>query len=620
MRLGKSDEVLMSEARKRLPYLVIVIIIFFFLIILRGWHLQIIRGDELSRLSENNRLRIIPVKAIRGKILDRRGRDIANNRASFDLGVVPEDLKDMKAFLDFLSNRLSAPTDKVQKKIETARSPFDRVRILRDLSLDNLAILEENKNSLPGVYVVADPMRNYVYNDTLAHLVGYMGEISKRQVADPAYADYYLGQDIGKYGVEKQYEPFLRGKDGTNLVEVDVMGRPIKNIGSKSMEPGDNVVLTIDIELQQEAERLFGDNNGVLVAIDLTDGGILSMVSKPAFDPNVFAGGISWADWSKLINDEMKPLQNRAIQGTYPPGSTYKIVPAAAALEEGLITEKTANDCPGYFRLGRRRYRCWKDSGHGTLDIKGAIIQSCDVFFYKTGYQLGIDKMHEYALKMGLGKPTGIDLDGEKGGLIPSTEWKEKNRGRAWLVGETISASIGQGYNLVTPLQLAVMIAGVANDGVLLKPKVVDRIEKEDGTLVKKIEAAKIGDMRFSPNTLSIIKEGLRGVVASPEGTAGRARIQGINVSGKTGTAQVIALKAKREKMEDVPYRFRDHAWFIGYAPSESPKIAIAVLVENVGHGGEFAAPIFRDVVKKYFELYPEKLNSMVTDEKNNIR
>ena len=338
-------------------------------------------------------------------------------------------------------------------------------------------------------------------------------------------------------------------------------------------------------------------------------GEVLAIASKPSFDPNEFAAGITPENWKKLINDEMHPLQNRSIHSQYPPGSTYKIAVAYAALEEGMIDPETTINCPGHFKLGRGRYRCWKKNGHGDVNIHDALVQSCDVFFYTVGHRMGIDTLARYAKIFGFGFPTGLGLSREKSGLVPSTQWKLKNRKQPWLLGETISASIGQGYNLVTPMQQASMMAAVANGGMLLKPYLVKRIEEPDGKMVKEYFPEIKGKIADSTQSIEIIRKALRDVVNGPRGTGKKSRLKDVVVSGKTGTVQVVRMKAKKEMQKDneIPYKYRDHAWFVAFAPYEKPEIAVAVLVEHGGHGGAAAAPIAKNIFKKYFQLYPIK-------------
>ena len=349
------------------------------------------------------------------------------------------------------------------------------------------------------------------------------------------------------------------------------------------------------------------DLNGSVVVMKVQTGEVIAIASNPSFDPNLFAAGISPENWNSLVNDEWHPLQNRSIHGQYPPGSTYKIVTAIAGLEEGIIKPDTSVFCPGHFKLGRGRYRCWKKSGHGSVNLHDALVQSCDVYFYTIGHRLGIDTIAKYAKRFGLGSPTRLGLSQEKRGLIPTTRWKLRNKKEPWLLGETISASIGQGYNLVTPIQQASMISAVANGGVLLKPYLVKRIEGPEGHSHNEFFPNIVGQLEVDPDHLEQVRKALRDVVNGARGTAKKSRLKNIVVSGKTGTAQVVRMKSNEEleKGEAIPVKYRDHAWFVAFAPYEKPEIAVSVIIEHGGHGGATAAPIAGAVLKKYFEFYP---------------
>ncbi len=403
----------------------------------------------------------------------------------------------------------------------------------------------------------------------------------------------------------------LRGKKGFKQVEVDVSGRELSVLKKLPPVGGDILTLTLDVRLQQKAEEaLQGEPGepfkGALVAVKVKTGEILAMVSRPSFDPNLFAAGISRKHWNELIHDKFHPLQNRTISGQYPPGSIHKIIVALAALEEKVIDTQSIIYCPGHFRLGKGRYRCWKKGGHGKVNLHDALVQSCDVYFYTLGYRLGVDKIAQYAEMLGMGKETGIALRGEKHGLVPTTTWKKKARGETWLPGETISASIGQGFNLVTPLQQAMLMSVIANKGIVLKPHLVKKIETPTGKLIKEFPPQVTSSTEFSPESIQAVLEALRGVVNEANGTGQRSRLQNIQVSGKTGTAQLVRMKSDdAEPEEEIPYQFRDHAWFSAFAPYDDPEIAIAVLVEHGGHGGATAAPIAQKVLKSYFNLYP---------------
>lgn len=563
------------------------------------------KGEDFKTLSENNRIRIVSLPGYRGNILDRNGEVMVSIRPSFNLYIVPEDTKDINQILSILDTKFDIDKDRIKKAIKLSL-PFENVLIKRNIRRDIVAFIEEHNMDMPGIVLNVEPLRSYRNKKLAAHVLGYISEINKTELEELKGQDYRLGDFIGRYGIEKRYENVLKGTKGFKHIEVDSSGRELNILKSVSSEPGNNLVLTLDVNLQKTAERLLHKTKltGAIVAMDPNNGEILAMVSKPSFDPNLFAGGISTQNWSNLINDKRHPLQNRTIQGQYPPGSTYKIVTAIAGLEEGIISQDTTFTCPGYFKHGRRIYRCWKRFGHGSMNIKKALIQSCDVFFYQLGIKLGIDTIAKYAKKVGLGSLSGLSVQNEKKGLIPTAKWKEEERGEAWLSGETVSASVGQGYNLVTPLQLVNLISTVANGGTLWKPTLVKRIESIDGNVVEEVTPTIIKRVDIGFETMNIIREALLGVVHDKGGTAWRARIKNIQIAGKTGTAQVVRIKDEDDKGDDVPLKLRDHAWFIAYAPYDAPEIAVAVIVEHGGHGGATASPIARSIIKTYYKLY----------------
>ena len=597
--------------KKKIRVFAILVIFVFICLSMRIWYLQILKWQYLTGLSENNRVRMVSLPAYRGTIKDRNGETLVSIRPSFNLYITPEDAGDSGSSLDLLAKKIKFKRGKLKKSIGREKS-FKDILIKADISREEVAFIEENNMRLPGIKIKAEPLRNYVYKDLMSHTLGYLGKISKSKLKNTNHPFYSQGDFVGKNGLENIFESTLRGKKGHKEVEVDVSGRELKTIRRLPSESGNNLILTLDVKVQAELEKAMTSTpekivNGSAVVIKVQTGEILAIASKPTFDPNEFAEGITSESWRKLINDEMHPLQNRSIHSQYPPGSTYKIAVAYAALEEGVIDPETTIYCPGHFKLGRGRYRCWKKSGHGAMNLHDALVQSCDVYFYTLGHRMGIDTLARYAKKFGFGTPAGIGLSREKSGLVPSTQWKLKNRKKAWLLGETISASIGQGYNLVTPLQQANMMAAVANGGMLLKPYIVKRIEEPGGTTIKEFFPEIRGQIVGSSENLEVIRKALRDVVNGVRGTGKRSRLKNIIVSGKTGTVQVVRMKSNEEleKENEVPYKYRDHAWFVAFAPYEKPEIAVAVLVEHGGHGGTTAAPIAKKIFKKYFKLYP---------------
>jgi penicillin-binding protein 2 len=440
--------------------------------------------------------------------------------------------------------------------------------------------------------------------------MGSIGEIGPAQLATREYADYRQGEVIGQTGVEARFESHLRGRAGGRNQVVDVAGRVVEVLDEVEPQPGGAVTLTLDLDLQRAADEGFlpevlGEpaKMGALVALDPRNGDVLALVAKPAYDPNDFAGGIDSETWRRLTTDEWRPLQNRALAGLYSPGSTYKALVAAAALQEEAIDPEERVFCPGSFTLGRRTYRCWKRRGHGEVNLRDAIVQSCDVFFYRLGLELGIDRLAEYAKGFHLGRPTGISLPQEKSGLVPTRDWKERRHAEPWVRGETVSTAIGQGYNLVTPIQMAVAYGAIANGGKLMRPRLLLRRTGRDGSVSEGPPPEVVGTVPVAPEHLARIRDALEGAVAERGGTGGRARVPGVRVAGKTGTVQVVRLEhTDGVDDEELPIRYRDHAWFVGFAPVEAPEIVVAALVEHGGHGGSVAAPIVGRVLRRYFE------------------
>jgi penicillin-binding protein 2 len=470
--------------------------------------------------------------------------------------------------------------------------------------------VESHLYALPGVFTDVSPRRYYVGVDLGAHLLGYIGEIQSQQLQTRIFADYRAGDWVGQAGIERRFEASLRGRAGGRNVIVDVAGRVNEVLDEVEAKPGGSLRLTIDRDLQQAAEDAFRPEvlgstpkRGALVALDPRNGEVLALVSRPAFDPNQFAGGIDRASWQALRDNDALPLQNRAIAGQYPPGSTYKVIVAAAGLEDGVVDPQEEVFCPGQFKFGRRTYRCWKRSGHGAMNLHDAIVQSCDVYFYQLGLKLGIDRIAFFANGFSLGRKTGILLGNESAGLVPTRAWKERRFSQVWFPGETVSASIGQGFNLTTPIQMAVAYAAIANDGKLFKPRIVLSVQNPDGDFVPASEPELLGNVPVASEHLATITKALEDVVQGERGTGGRARVPGVRVAGKTGTAQVVHLKHTEGLEEgEIPLKYRDHGWFAAFAPAEAPEIVVVALSEHGGHGGSAAGPIVQAVMARYFE------------------
>ncbi len=577
----------------------------FFILFVRLFHLQVIQGEELRRLSENNFIRLQNIDSSRGLIFDRNKKLLVDNRPAFDLSIIVKDAKPVELTIEKLYRYINVPVSELMTKISHNKGVLSYKPILlkQDIGRDLLATIEVRKFDLPGIVVDIKPRRHYLYEQSAAHLIGYLGEINSDELKSGKYSKYKSGEFIGKFGVEKTFEPFLRGKHGGRQVEVNVTGQIVEILKTVDAQPGQNVYLTIDHVLQNKAEDLLKGLAGAVVAMDPLTGHILILASSPSFDQNAFVNGMSHEQWNSLTSNSLKPMGNKAIQGEYPPASTYKIITAIAGLEEKIIDEKTTFYCPGYYKYGNRVYRCWKKGGHGTVDILKALTESCDVFFYQVGQKLGVDRLAQYAKAGGLGAPTGINLAHEASGLVPTSVWKKRHTGIAWQGGETLSVAIGQSFNLTTPLQMLVLTSAVANGGTLYKPLILKSIETAEGKTVMQSKSQITGKLPASKQTLAIIKKGLWKVVNSPKGTGRIASIKGVDISGKTGTAQLVERKDNDNRPEtEVSELYKAHAWFVAYAPSIDSRIAVAVIVEHGEHGSSAAAPIAKEIIKTYFK------------------
>src|SRR4030043_1050502 len=599
----------MEDFKGIYKYLVIFIGLAFFLIFIRLWSLQVIKGSDLRRLAENNCIRLRENPADRGMLFDRNGRILAHNRPSYEVYLVPEDLKVNPGVVMEVARLLNIPPEEIEERLRTQkrRAPFKPVKIKSDIKWNELVLLESNRVHLPGLIVDVRPRRAYDYGELASHLIGYLGEIDENELKQAKEATYRMGALIGKYGVEYRWENDLRGLDGGRQIEVDALGREIRPLGIVEPFPGNNLFLTIDLDLQKTAEEAYQDKSGALVAMDLKTGGLLAMGGKPSFEPDIFDRNILPEEWKSLVENPHHPLQNKGIQGQYPAGSVFKIITAIAGLESGTITPNTSFPCEGAFHYGNRDFRCWKEGGHGTLSLHRAIVESCDIYFYQAGLKVGVDLIAHYANEFGLGRAIGISLPHEKPGTVPSSSWKKKRFGVPWYTGETLSFSVGQVYLNATPLQLLILISAVANGGTLYLPQVVEKVENIYGVKLKEYPPVEVGKVDISQKTLRIVREALRGAVNDPHGTGGTCALKDIQVAGKTGTHQVVRMPVnfKKGDMNRMPLKFRDHAWFVAYAPFEDPKISIAVLVEHGGFGASAAGPIGEKVIEKYLNVEP---------------
>jgi penicillin-binding protein 2 len=617
--LGQEEQI--REFQDRFKYLYAIVFLGLGLLVSRLVYLQILRGDQMRHYSEENRIKRVKVAAPRGMIFDRTHKLLIDNRPDFDLEIIPQYLRESrqeKKVVGMIAKILKTPEKEIQDLLDKAKNQpsFLPVKIKTDLTRDEVAQIEIRKIDMPGVEVKQEIKRTNIFGDIAAHLLGYIGEVNSTElpIVNKTAVKYRLGDSIGRFGLEQRMEDYLRGVDGEDIREVDALGR-IKlerkknrvlqaNLGKPAV-PGKNLILTIDQDLQQVATEAFGDKIGSMVAIDPRSGQILAMLSRPSFDPTAFSRGIPTSIWNKLLNNENHPLRDKTIQDHYPPASVFKVVTAIAGLEEGVIDENTKFHCPGVIKIGNRLYHC--HSKHGEINVVRAITQSCDVFFYRVAQKLkSVDDIAKWAMILGLGKKTGINLAGEIPGLIPTEEWKKKRFNQPWNAGETATVAIGQSFVLTTALQLANLYGALGNGGVRYRPYIVKEIESADGKILKEFQPEPLSTIKLNPKTVELVKQGLWGVINSPLGTAFGQRLPGMDFVGKTGTAQVIRLAADKiyQKCELMKFKDRHNAMFAGFAPAKDPVIAIAVVGEHTCHGGSGAAPIARAVIKKYLEKY----------------
>ncbi len=646
------------------PFVVSVLVVSVCFLFLLGqlWYLQVIKGPVYARRSESNRIRVNDILPSRGFIYSADGKLLVQNRLSYTLAIVREDVPDLTRLLAELHRLIGLDPKRVRRQLRRSRQPvFRPVKILSNISRDQVARLETFKSNLPGVVIQVEPKRAYLFPELFCHVIGYLSEINSRELDSGRYPYHKLGDFVGRSGVERSFDRFLSGRHGQRQVEVDATGRVVKVINQVHAQPGYNIHLTIDSRLQKAAREALRGKVGAIVALEPGTGRVLAMASNPGFNPNRFVLGLRAAQWRSLTQNPLHPLYNRAVRGMYPPGSTFKIVTALAGLYWGVITPETVITCNGSFPLGSHVFHCFGGHRHGPLRVQRAITVSCDVFFYNLGHRLGIDRLAVVARMFGLGSPTGIALEHEKPGVAPDRAWKRQRilssawinsllrrvtlgprfnlltplwrdwykswSEMSWRGGDTLSVAIGQGYNLLTPLQNATVIAAVASSGqpfvprplwlysdfrllaaraqgraVIFRPQLVWRITDINGQVVRDLPPQFVRVLPLSPEHLELVRKGLVGVVNEPGGTAPRARLKKVIVAGKTGTAQVVGLAVDQlyGGRRYVPRRFRDHGWFVAYAPADDPKIAVAVVVEHAGLGGRAAAPLAKYVIGTY--------------------
>ena len=599
-------QVQLTHFRFRVWFCGLVVLGLLGLLASRFYFLQVMQHDHYHTLAENNRMSIVPVVPNRGLILDRAGLIMANNFSAYTLEINPSKVDNLEETIDRLASIVTI-TLRDRKRFNKLREDshrFDSLPIRSRLSEAEVARFAANRFRFPGVDINARLFRNYPQGISASHVVGYIGRINDKDLeildGKGKLANYLGSNHLGKIGLEESFEDELHGRNGFEQVEIDAGGRAIRSLSREEAVAGNNLILSLDLKLQQIAEKAFGHYRGALVAIDPKTGEVLASVSQPGFDPNYFVDGIDQVNWDKYNTSEDRPLTNRALRGVYPPGSTIKPFMALAGLYYGKRTSATTIFDPGYYTLpgSSHHYRCWKSGGHGTVDLKKSVVISCDTYYYGLANELGIDRMHEFLSRFGFGQKTGIDVKDEDPGNLPSREWKQRRFKQVWYPGETVISGIGQGYTLVTPMQLAHATAIVAGNGISIRPHFVKAIQNSQTGEIQSIDYPKEQPFPFKPEDLALVREAMV-AVTQPGGTAARAAADApYAFGGKTGTAQVKSMKqGERYNEKTVEERYRDHALFIAYAPASDPTIAIGMIVENGGHGGSTAAPIARQVL-----------------------
>ncbi|MFZ5556627.1 MAG: penicillin-binding protein 2 [Pseudomonadota bacterium] len=595
--------------RLRLAIAAVFVLALFAVLAARFFYLQVLQREHYTTLAEANRISIVPVVPNRGLILDRNGEVLAGNYSAYTLEITPGRIQDLDALIERLSEVVEiTPKDLRRfKRLREESKSFESLPIRTRLSDEEAARFAANRFRFPNVEIKARPFRHYPLGEQVSHVIGYIGRINDRDLEElkesGRYPNYRGSDYVGRTGIEKTYEEELHGITGFEEVEVDAAGRALRTLSRTPPVAGNNLTLALDSRLQAVAEQAFGDFRGALVAIEPATGGVLALVSKPGYDPNLFVEGIDPQSWKALNESPERPLNNRALRGMYPPGSTIKPFMALGALELKLRRPEDSINDPGFFTLPGKthRYRDWKPGGHGVVDLHKSVVVSCDTYYYGLAVDMGIDAIHKFLGQFGFGARTGIDIEGELAGLLPSQEWKQRRFKERWYVGDTVSVGIGQGYLLATPMQLAFATAVMANNGIAFRPHVVKEVENAVTGEVRRVGIEPAYAVPFRPDNVRRVKDAMVGVTR-PGGTAARAGLNaGYELAGKTGTAQVIGMK-QGEKYDESKIReeYRDHALFVAYAPADAPRIALAILVENGGSGSGTAAPIARVVLDYY--------------------
>lgn len=595
------------------------------LLLIRLWYVQIYQGDHYRRIAENNRVQYIEIPAPRGIVYDRAGQVVLGNRPYFDLVYIPQFVRDTDMTLKVLARLLHTQANVLERRLWMSRGQpkYLPVILKRNLTLHEVAAIQSNKIFLPGIDIAPAPRRDYK-PETPSHMVGYLGEVSKKELLRLAEEDpqspYRSGDLIGKQGLEARWEKHLRGQRGHRLIQVDAFGRQVDPTEKNGLElpqvaatPGSDLVLTLDMDLQRAATDAFRGKNGAVVVLNPQNGEVLAAVSEPGYDPNIYQGVISEEKYRSLAANPYKPFLDKTTGGVFAPGSTYKAIVAIAGLEEGIINRNSTYYCPGHYTLGGQTFRCMHS--HGTINLRTALMKSCDVFFYSLGVELGVDRIAKYAELFGLGQKSGLLLNAEQQGLVPTSAWKKLTFRVPWSAGETPSIAVGQGANQITPIQLATLYATIGNQGKLWRPYLVKRVINPVGEtqLAREPELARRLD-QIKPETWRLVKEGLEAVVMEKEGTGKNAQVEGVTVAGKTGSAQVVSLtKNNGKNQRDVSINWREHALFAAFSPVDAPEIAVAVVSEHdkTSGGGRSAAPVAGKIIKAYWDLKRERQKAM---------
>ncbi|MDX9702697.1 MAG: penicillin-binding protein 2 [Candidatus Auribacterota bacterium] len=601
VRIRRAEEHFIGQFEGRIKFLVLGIFFCFAFLWFSCWRIQILHGEWFVELARNNRVRKIIIPAPRGNIYDRKGVILADNRPSFDVEVVIEDIPNEKknSIVHKLASILDISEETILRKIQISRHvPYVPEKIVRDINMQQLNMIMENREYFPGISIQPTPVRDYRFGPHASHVLGYIGKLSSEEYKRLKSESYFMQDYIGKMGIEKELERYLKGEHGGMQVQVDNRGYTDDILGVKEPVPGSNVYLTIDHHLQMYIESLMMDHTGAVVVMDVRNGDVLAMASFPEYDPNLFVKPTSTEIIRELFQSKHKYLINKAIREVYPPGSTFKMLVALSAMESSGLTIADKYYCNGSFVMGKFTWKCWHKAGHGWVNVIEAIRYSCNVFFYNLGHKMiGVHQIHNWADQFGFGKKTGILLDAESAGVNPDKTWKKYTLNLPWYPGDTINLSIGQGFMLVTPLQLVSFMVAIANGGELLQPRLVERVVSNTGEVLQSFPRVVLNKIKMSENTYKVIAEGMKEVVQHDYGTGKKAAVKDIPVSGKTGTIQM-----------GTPQNRIHHAWFCGFAPSDNPEIAFIILVEQGTSGGTYAAPIAGKIVDFYFKNKPQVL------------